>query len=252
MSGLADFQLAFASAISRRGGRTDPLESQPGFAVYRNTTPDALIETLRANYPVTAEIVGGEAFEALAFDFGRRHPPADPILLRYGGGFADFLAAQRWIEELPYLPDVARLERLWTESHLAGDAAPLRMADLAALGTDGCMSLRLPLHPAARFAWLPTPAMTIWQAHRSEGGFDTLAPEWRGEGALFTRPDAEVRPMKIDAPAHRLLFGLRLGETFGEASAAVARVYPEANFPPLVTALVSSGAFALPPHLERN
>ena len=252
MSGLANFQLAFASAIGRRRGRGDPLESQPGFEVYRNTTPNALIETLRGHYPVTGEIVGDEAFEALAFDFARRHPPAGPILLRYGGGFADFLAGLPWIDELPYLPDVARIERLWTGAQLAADAPPLGMGDLAAIGADGWMALRLPLHPAARFAWLRTPAMTIWQAHRRDQGFETLAPEWRAEGALFTRPGGEVRSMPIGAPAHRLLFGLRLGETVREASAAVARVYPEADFPQLLADLVSSGAFALRPHPERN
>jgi hypothetical protein len=257
MDALADFQLAFASAIDRndgraRGRRADRLEKQPGFAVYRNTTPNALIEALRANYPVTAEILGGEGFDTLAFAHSRQHPPAHPILLVYGRDFADFLAAQPWIEELPYLPDVARIERLWTEAHLAADAAPLAMADLVALDADGWMGLRLPLHPATRLAWLRTPAMTIWQAHRSDAGFETLAPEWRAEGALFTRPGGEVRAMPIDAPTHRLLFGLRLGESVREAAAAVARVYPGADFPTLFAALVSSGAFAVPPHLERN
>jgi hypothetical protein len=79
MAALADFQLAFASAIDRnggraRGGRADRLEAQPGFAVYRNITPEGLIGALRGNYPVTGEIVGDEAFDALAFDYARRHP----------------------------------------------------------------------------------------------------------------------------------------------------------------------------------
>ena len=255
MSALGDFQLAFASAIDRPGHRLrrgDPLESQPGFAVYRNTTPEALIEALRGHYPVTGEIVGDEAFDALAFDYARHHPPADPILIGYGQRFGDFLARQAWIDELPYLPDVARLERLWTEAHLAADAESLSLADLAALGADGWMALRLPLHPAAHVAWLSTPAMTIWQAHRAEGGFATLAPEWQPEGALFTRPRDEVRAFTIDAPAHRLLAGLRIGERIGEAAAAAARLYPEADIASLLTSFVASGALAKPRQLERK
>lgn len=253
MPDLATFQLAFGSAVRRRGsGRADRLESQPGFAVYRNTTPNALIETLRGHYPVTDLIIGEEAFDELAFQFSRRQPPATPILLTYGEGFADFLAAQPWVGELPYLPDVARLERLWTESHLAADAAPLEAADLSSLGADVWMKLRLPLHPAARFAWLRTPAMTIWQAHRDNPGFERLEPEWRAEGALLARPQAEVCAVRIDAPTHRLLAGLRLGESVGEAAAAVARIYPDADFSRLFASLVLSGAFAKPPHVERN
>jgi hypothetical protein len=257
MAALADFQLAFASAIDRnggraRGGRADRLEAQPGFAVYRNITPEGLIGALRGNYPVTGEIVGDEAFDALAFDYARRHPPADPILLKYGERFADFLATQPWIDELPYLPDVARVERQWTEAHLAADADALDQADLASIGADGWMALRLPLHPATRVAWLRTPAMTIWQAHRAEGGFETLAPEWRAEGALFTRPGDEVRALPIDAPAHRVLAGLRIGETFGAAAAAATRLYPEADVAALLTLFVASGALAKPRQLERN
>jgi putative oxidoreductase len=242
MSELATFQLAFAAAIGRQSRHRDALESQPGFAVYRNTIPNALIEALRGHYPVTDEIVGPEAFNALAFDYSRRHPPPNSILLRYGAGFADFLATQPWIDEVPYLPDVARLERLWTEAHVAADAEPLAMGDVAALGADRWLGLRLPLHPAARFAWLSTPALTIWQAHRAQGGFEKLAPDWRAEGALLTRPAGEVRALPIDAPAHLLLSGLRVGESVRGAAAAVARLYPQADFTRLFAALVATAA----------
>ena len=249
MPDLATFQLAFANAVAR-GQTRGALESQPGFAVYRNTTPNALIEALRANYPVTAEIVGDEAFDELAFDFCGRRPPADPILLGYGEGFADYLDGQVWIGELPYLSGVARLERLCTEAHIAADGETLIAADLAALGAEGWMGLRLPLHPATRFIWLRTPAVTIWQAHRAEDGFERLEPQWRAEGALITRPAGAVEALPISAAEHRLLSGLRLGERAGEAAAALADVYPEADFPLLFLCLVNRGAFSKPPILR--
>jgi hypothetical protein len=251
MPDLATFQLAFATAVGR-GRSRGALESQPGFAVYRNTTPNALIDVLRANYPVTVQIVGDEAFDALAFEFACLHPPADPVLLGYGQAFADFIDGQPWIADLPYLSDVARLDRLFTESHRAAEAEALTACDLAALGAEGWMGLRLPLHPAARFLWLRSPAMTIWQAHRAERGFDRLAPEWRAEGALLTRPAGAVEAAQIDAAGHRLLFGLRLGERVGEAATALAKVYPEADFPLLFLSLLNRGAFAKPPQLQRT
>ena len=249
MPDLATFQLAFANAVAR-GNSRGALESQPGFAVYRNTTPNALIDVLRANYPVTFRILGDEAFEELAFDYSRGHPPVDPVLLGYGDGFAGFLEGQPWIGELPYLAGVARLDRQFTEAHLAADAPVLAAADLAALGADGWMKLRLPLHPAARFLWERTPVMTIWQAHRADDEFETLAPEWRAEGALFTRPGGEVQALPIAAAEHRLLFGLRLGERVSETAAALADVYPEADFPLSFVNLVNRGAFARPPSLN--
>lgn len=251
MPDLATFQLAFAGALLRTS-RRGALERQSGLAVYRNNVAIGLIEALRAAYPVTAEIIGAEAFEAAAHDFARAYSPAGPVLFHYGAGFASFLAALPWASELPYLAGVAELERLATEAHAAADAEPLRFADLAALGVERWMAIRLPLHPATRFAWLRTPAMTIWLAHRDPGGFDDLAPEWRAEGGLFTRPADAVAAALIDAPEHRLLSGLRLGESIGQAARAVADIYPETDFPELFARLVNRGAFARPRHLERT
>jgi hypothetical protein len=110
--------------------------------------------------------------------------------------------------------------------------------------------LRLPLHPACRFVWLSTPSLTIWQAHRD--GFETLEPEWRAEGALITRPEGEVLTQPIDAPAHRMLFGLMLRESAGQAAAATAATYPAADIAAVFATLVNTGTLAVPPSLERK
>lgn len=251
MPDLATFQLAFAAAM--HGTRTrGTLEGQPGFAVYRNTTPVALIETLRANYPVVAKLLGDALFGETAFEFVSAHPATEPVLLGYGASFASFLSAQAWIEDLPYLPDVATIERLRTEAHSAADLPVLELADLAALATEQWQGLRLRPHPATRLAWLKTPALTIWRAHHETPDFETLAPEWRAEGVLVTRPEGVLQVREIDAPTHRMFFGLRLGETAGEAAAATASTYPEADIASAFATLVNAGALARPASLERN
>jgi hypothetical protein len=249
MPDLAAFQLAFAAAMAGSGACAT-LERQPGFAVYRNTGPAALIDALRAAYPVAAEIVGDEAFGEIAFAYACAHPPADSVLLRYGRCFADFLAASPLAAELPYLADVAAIERLRSEALDAADAPPLGLRDLARAGEAGWAGLRLPLHPATRLDWLSTPAFTIWRAHRE--GFETLAPDWHAEGVLVVRRPDAVAAYAIDAPEHRLLFGLRLGETVGQAMAATASAYPDADLGRSFARLVNRGAFTLPPQLQRN
>jgi hypothetical protein len=254
MPDLASFQLAFAAAMGRTGrsGRRGSLERQPGFAVYRNTSPVALIETLRANYPVVAELLGDALFGETAFAFVRAHPATEPVLLGYGASFPTFLSAQDWIADLTYLPDVAAIERLRTEAHSATDMPVLGFTDLARLGTGHWQSLRLRPHPATRIAWLTTPALTIWRAHHETPDFETLAPDWRAEGVLVTRPDGILQVRELDAPAHRMIFGLRLGETAGEAAAATASTYPEADIGSAFAILVTAGALARPQSLERN
>jgi Putative DNA-binding domain len=250
MPDLAGFQRAFAAALLGPASRHE-LAGRPGFAVYRNTSALGAAEALRGAYPIVAMLLGGVRFDAVALDYFRRHPPASPVLAGYGEGFADHLEDQPWIRELPYLPDVARLDRLRLESHVAPDAPALTGAELSCVQADEWMTLRLKLHPAIRFAWLTRPAMTIWLAHQDGEPREPLTPEWKAEGALFARPASAVSATWIDRPEHRLLFGLRLGETIGEAAAAVLSTYPDADLSRLFARLIELGAF-ISLEMQRN
>lgn len=101
------------------------------------------------------------------------------------------------------------------------------------------------LHPATRVAWLATPAMTIWQAHRNPDGFDELEPDWREEGALFTRTGLQVRAQPIDRASHYLLLVSAGSPRVDQCVAAVAETYPQSNVPELLQQCVASGALII-------
>src|SRR5438552_2223021 len=88
---LARFQSSFAAAILRGG--TVPDFDDRGFGVHRNTVLSGLSEALRLSYPVVDRLVGSAFFDQAALAFARRTPPREPVLARYGAGFADALAA---------------------------------------------------------------------------------------------------------------------------------------------------------------
>ena len=237
---LLDFQRGFAAAIAA--------PAAGAMAVYRNTVLHGAVEALRANYPVVEQIVGAEMFAAVAADHAAAYPPADPVLALYGSDFADWLREQRWIEDLPYLPDVAAIERLHVEVLMAADAAPLTAAQVDAAGDLTRLVIRL--HPAVRFAWFTTPAMSIWLAHQRPLT-QPFAPEWKAEGALFARPSPFVlHTPRIGRAAHRILAGIRIGEAAGASIAAAARLYPEEDAAALFAALVKLGLFTT--DLERD
>ena len=213
-------------------------------AVYRNTVFHGAVEALRANFPVVEQIVGEEMFEHVAVDFASTCPPRDPVLALYGAEFADWLTHQKWISDLPYLPDVARVDRLHVECLLAADREPasLEEAIRACRLTNG----RIRLHPALRFSWLSTPAMSIWLAHQRPVPSE-IAPEWKPEGALFARPSPfVVHAPRIGPAAHRILSGIRLGETVGASMAAAARLYPPEDCAAVFASLANLGAFIAP------
>lgn len=233
---LLDFQHDFAAALDR--------PATGAMAVYRNTVLHGAVEALRSNYPVVEQIVGTEMFEQVAVDYAGECPPRRPVLALYGERFADWLEEQRWIGDLPYLADVARVERLHIECVMSGEADAL----LAPQIRQACRlpEARLSLHPSVRFTWLRTPAMSIWLAHQR--GFESeLEPEWKAEGALFARPEPfTIHAPRIGRATHRLLFGLRLGESVNAAMTAASRLYPEEDCTALFAALVNLGVFVVP------
>ena len=223
------------------------LVSQPGFAVYRNTFLKACVDALEGNYPCVARLVGADWFRAAAARYALASPPVEPMLSRYGAGFAEFLDHFEPARELPYLPDVARLDRAWTESHLAMDAAALTLQDLAAMAPERFTGLTLIPHPAARWLWFDdSPIYSIWQANREESEINHT-PAWHGEGALLTRPEDDVVWRSVSRPACRLLdacaAGLPLEDAANTALTDLAEELRAPALSPLLGELISAGAF---------
>jgi hypothetical protein len=217
---------------------SDPAVSRSAFDVYRNTWRKALHDALRDNYPVVAMLLGADAFRALALQFISGSGASSPILADFGGELADYIGVHPIVEDLPYLADVARLERLATEAHLAADAYPLDAAQLQTLDSERRPGERLALHPSVRFAWLKTPAFTIWDAHRDPEGIGQLRPDWIEEGVLVTRPAGSVVVRRIDHEMYRLLS--RIEECF---DACAANTHSPA--PPMLLFLAECGALVI-------
>ena len=165
---LAERQRNFGAALLDPTRRVPPglvgPDGEPSarrFSVYRNNVVAGLIETLTAAFPAVHRIVGADFFRAMAGAYAVAEPPLSPILLEYGAGFADFISGFEPASRLPYLPDVARIERAWTEAYHAPDASPLEAADLMAVDPDRFGAIRLSVHPSLRIVRSQLPALTI-------------------------------------------------------------------------------------------
>src|SRR4029453_14611961 len=107
-------QEAFAGVVLDAGaalptGLARKAEGAPSrrFGVYRNNVYAGLIDVLAGRFPVVARLVGEEFFRAMARDYVEREPPSSAVLLRYGAGFADFIAGFPQAATVPYLADMA-------------------------------------------------------------------------------------------------------------------------------------------------
>jgi hypothetical protein len=247
---LHRFQDDFARALraaqtgADAGTALAALVCQPGFAVYRNTVLKGCIDALQANYPAVSRLVGEEWLRGAAAIYARASPPSRPTLLDYGDGFARFLVTFAPAAELPYLPGVARLDRFWTEAHVARDEAPVDPGQLAGLAAAQVQSLHLRPHASARWAWFDdAPIYTIWRRNRAADADDEAEIAWHGEGALVVRPHGEVRWLGIDAAGCALLDACAEGRSFAAAGAAALAADPAADLAAIGAQLFAAGAF---------
>ncbi|MGC2780018.1 MAG: DNA-binding domain-containing protein [Bradyrhizobium sp.] len=182
----------------------DGRSSRRRFGVYRNNVVVGLTATLKDAYPAVHRIVGSEFFQAMARRYVGFELPRSPILLDYSAGFAAFIRGFAPAAALPYLADVARIERAWTEAYHAAEAEPVTPAAFAAIVPADLPGLRLRFHPSLRLVGSPFPVLTIWQMNAAGAIPGPVALDAGGEAVLIVRPDADVVVRSI--PAGSLAF----------------------------------------------
>lgn len=96
--------------------------------VHQANVEGARIQALSATYLVLRQIVGTRCFQGLALNFVRAQPSRSPDLNFSGGRFPAWLRCwlrgRETFRALPYLPDLARLERAVNAVYYAADSAP--------------------------------------------------------------------------------------------------------------------------------
>lgn len=250
MQPLAERQSGFAAAVldprsAIPSGLVGP-DGQPSarrFGVYRNNVLGSLSNVLKAAYPATCRIVGEEFFLVMARPYVIAAPPQSPRLIEYGAGFADFIETFEPAASLPYLADVARIERAWQEALHAAEAAPVPPAAVAAVPQERLARLRLALHPSLRVTVSAYPALTIWEMNVGDG---VPAPVdlARAEDCLIVRSAAEVFARRLKQGAAGFLVRLREGAALGEAAAATLEAHAGFNLAATLALMLSVGAIA--------
>lgn len=231
MRPLAERQGAFAGALLDTARPIpsglfgpDGQASLKRFSVYRNNVVVSLIEALEAAYPATVRLVGEEFFRAMARAYAIVHPPTSPIMLGYGDGFSDFIAAFEPAQELPYLADVARIERAWLEAYHAPDVASLSADALVPVAQDAAGGLIFQMHPSLRVVRSRYPALTIWRMNVTDGEPAAIDLESGGEDVLIVRPEAEVEVRSLPAGGVEFVHALMAGQSLEQGAECAMRI----------------------------
>jgi Putative DNA-binding domain len=213
------------------------------FAVYRNNVTVSLVDALAAIYPTLQNLVGEEFFRGMAHAYVRDNLPTSPLMFTYGAGFPAFIESFAPAAHLPFLADVARVERAWLDAFHAADCAPLDPQALAALGERALPTTPFALHPATRLLALFHAAGSIVGRDRSGLPLNGLNP-YQPESVLITRPAFDVSVTVLPSGGHAFLSTLIAAKTFAEACDAADEAAPDVDIAALLTLMIATGALA--------
>ena len=227
MPSLRELQQGFASAMFAAEGAAPafaiagPAVATERIAIYRTAMFANYRKALGATYAVVQRLVGAAFFHAAVDEFVRACASTSGDLNVYGDEFADFLATYPHARDLPYLPDVARLEWAIDEAQRAADTARAPAAVLAALAAvrpERLTSLRLRLDPSCRLVASAFPILRVWQVNQPDHEGDERVDLDAGADALLVRREASDVSLSQLAPGeHAFLAALAAGAALGAA-----------------------------------
>lgn len=213
-----------------------------GLAIYRGNLGAHWDRALAGAYPVLRQLVGAEFFTALAGAYGKAHPSQDADLNRFGADLAGFLAHFPHVAQLPYLPDMARLEWSLHLARYAPDAPALKASALAAMTAGQFDACRPQLHPACALhasGWATVP---LWLAHQP-GGPPFPTRMRAASHALVARPCWKVQLAPLSTAGHAALAALAAGAPLGAALDAGADADPRFDLGAMLKQWLELGVF---------
>ncbi len=242
MDSVRAFQSSFVALLGEPDqGVVGDMALKRALAVHRNTSALAARQALQDNYPVILALVGADAFEACADAYYQAWPVRDPRLCVYGEHFSEFVAGYGPFSDLPYLTELARLERYWIEVFFAHDTAALGAADFAAnIDLDAPVAL----NSAMRLSRFTYPVGQIWLAHQPSApprALDDIA--WEGDRVMITRLSDIVEISLLTAAEFSFLAACVDQETLGVACAAAAAADGECDLSSIIAKMLSAGVF---------
>ena len=233
MSSLRELQRNFAQTLL--APHDTALVSQVSCAfgperiqLYRLTVSGILGKALEAVYPVCARLVGARCFNGLAQHYLRDTPSRSGDLHELGETFPDFLNSTPLAAELPYMPEVARLEWTYHRVFHAADSTGFDIQRLSAIDPAKYGALGFKLAPACSLLTANFPIHRIWAANQpaQDGALEIAQAD---TFLLVQRRAGTIEMLPLDIGEYAFLHALQAGHPLTSAVAAALTVNCEFN-----------------------
>ncbi len=186
-------------------------------SVYAGGYVARIRESLAETYEAVKHVMGEDAFTRLAESYAQAYPSHSYNLSDASKELPTFLEQSTWKDNLPFLPDLARLERLIAESFHSFAKSKFDVLALAGLDEDGWNNLRIEFQPFVKIISSPWPIVDLWTARKTPISKINVTLEGRPQCALVYRREFEVFCRPISGFEYEFLKSFFSGKTLGQA-----------------------------------
>lgn len=225
MTQLHALQSQFQQALLLDQAVDAPLLRAKGaaqFEVYRNAYRARLRAALRDNYASLPQVMGDQAFDALANAYIDSHPSQHYSLRWFGHRLCEFMAANAALMDHPAMLDLARMEWALRQAFDATAAPLLTSEALAAVPAADWADLQLHLQPSVQVLALQWAVGPIWHALAS-GPCDMEPPEALDHHMLVWRLGMNTQWKSLSQLEADFISGLLAHRSFGLLCEALAQ-----------------------------
>ena len=214
---------------------------EPLLHIYRQAYVGRLASALRDNFGVLPQVLGDDAFDALARAYIEAHPSRHASIRWFGHQLPEFMAERDDLVPHPALTDLARMEWALRSAFDAADAQAIGVQALAGVAADAWPSLVFDAMPGVQLfelAWNVAPVWRALQDLGAEAAPELPAPQPLAHSLLVWRHGLSPRWRALEPLPARLLQAALRGERFDALCAlAAASVGAEAAALTAATAL---------------
>ncbi len=184
--------------------------------VYTGGYPVRLREALIEAFPAVTKILGESSLASMVARYRPQVPRGWCNLNFVGRALPNFLLSDRLAEELPFLPDLARLEWCVVECFHARVGEPFDLATAASWELDDWARARIAFQPGVSLVSSPWPIHELRAARERERSEIDVDLVGRPQSVWVYRQGFEVVTELLDEVEAGIAQGLREGRTLGD------------------------------------
>ncbi|MFZ2059498.1 MAG: DNA-binding domain-containing protein [Candidatus Binatus sp.] len=183
----------------------DRLSAEARVDIYANMYFYRIRDALKEDFAATLAVLGDDNFHNLVTGYLLEYPPTEPSISDCGRYLADYLSDHPLREDVPFVADLAKLERAVVEVFAGPDDAALDPDSLRATPPEDWPAMKLTIHPAAQILALEWRVSELLRAVEDgrpwkpaeRGGVKVLV--WRRNARVFYRDLERAEADALDA-----------------------------------------------------